>query len=262
MTVLEIVQNIASALDSDNVNSISDTVESYQIAMVVKETYYELLAALNIPSNDSLIELTGLADTTKPNYLKIPDTTKQIKWFKYDYVSNGLTGQYVAINYVEPEEFILRSVGNTSLANSPPYTQVHDYSGVIFNILNTQDPTCWTTFDNSHIVTDSWDNTKDTTLQASKTLCWGENNLTFTLSDTYTPVLDDDLFPLLLAEAKSVCFLNIKQMENPKEEKRAKRQLIRVQNDLWRADQRKPYDKAPDYGRRRAGILPVSRQLP
>ena len=44
MTLLEMTQNILSAMDSDAVNSIGDTVESLQVADVIVETYYELFA--------------------------------------------------------------------------------------------------------------------------------------------------------------------------------------------------------------------------
>ena len=46
MTLLEITQDIMSDMDSDNVNSINDSVEALQVAQVVKTTYY------NIISND------------------------------------------------------------------------------------------------------------------------------------------------------------------------------------------------------------------
>lgn len=249
MTLLAIVQNIASALESDNVNSITDTVESYQIALEVQTAYYELLAALDIPSDDSLILLDGLGDTTKPNYLKIPTTVKEINWFKYDYRANGVSGDYITIQYLTPEEFVSRMIGNQGTSTGLPYTLVTDFSGAKLTVLSTQNPTFWTTFDNKYIITDSYNSTVDSTLQQSKSLCWGQNNLTFTLQDSYVPILDENLFPLLLAESKSACFANIKQMPSQKDEQRAHRQLIRAQNGFWKANQRKPYDRVPNYGR-------------
>lgn len=246
MTLLEMVQNIASAIESDNVNSITDTVEAYQIAVEIKTAYYELLAALKIPSERKLILLDGLVDLTKPNYLKIPDTVKQIDWFKYDYQTNGLVGDYVEVQYLDPDEFIRRITGNQGMTPSGIIT---DFSGAKFTIITNQNPTYWTTFDNKYIVTDSYLSASDTTLQQSKSLCWGESNLTFTLNDGYVPILDDNLFPLLLAESKSACFANIKQMPSAKDEQRSHRQLIRAQNGFWRANQRTPYERVPNYGR-------------
>lgn len=258
MTLLEMVQNIASAIDSDDVNSISDTVEAYQIALVVQESYDELLAALKIPSKKSLILLTALNDTNKPNYLQIPETVKDIDWFKYDYRQNDLVGDYQVVSYLDPETFVEHTRNNASAANLPPYTTITDFSGAQLSVLTQQNPTYWTTFDNSYIVTDSYNSTLENTLQQSKSLCWGQNSLTFSLVDTYVPDLDDDLFPVLLAEAKSTCFFNIKQSASPKEEQRAHRQLIRIQGDLWRGNQRKPYDRCPNYGRVRGYTSPLA----
>lgn len=257
MTVLEMAQNIASAIDSDDFNSISDTVEAYQIARVIQESYDELLADLKIPSKKSLILLDGLADTDHPNYLKLPETVKKIDWFKYDYESSSIDGDYVSILYLDPFDFIQRSKQNAFGSNNPPNTAITDFSGATLNILTSSDPVYWTTFDNTYIVTDAYNSSKDSTLQQSKSLCWGENNLTFELSDNYTPILDENLFPLLLAEAKSTCFNNIKQTASAKEEQRAKRQRIGLQNDLWRANQRKPYDSCPNYGRRSGSVNPL-----
>lgn len=257
MTLLEIVQNIASAIDADEINSITDTTEAYQMALVVKETYYEQFATLDVPTNDSLILLNGLADTTKPNYLQIPSTVKQIKWFKYDYQSLGQVGDYVKVLYLDPEEFIFRTINNAGSSNSPTFVTVTDFSGAKLSILNTFNPTYWTTFDNNYIVTDSYNSAVDTTLQQTKSLCWGENNKDFQLIDTFVPILDEDMFPLLLAEAKSTVFFNQKQTTSPKEEQRARRQRSRIQNDFWKANQRKPYDRIPDYGRRRPSFSPL-----
>ncbi len=51
----------------------------------------------------------------------------------------------------------------------------------------------------------------DTTLQTSKTLCYGQIIPTFTLEDSFIPDLDDTQFPLLLNEAKAIAFVELKQ---------------------------------------------------
>ena len=47
-TLLQIVQNILSDLDSEDVNSISDTVEAMQIARVVENTFYNIVATRDV----------------------------------------------------------------------------------------------------------------------------------------------------------------------------------------------------------------------
>lgn len=249
------VQNIAAALDSDEVNSISDTVESYQIAREVQTAYDEILASLNIPSKDSLILLNASQDVTRPNYLQIPSTVKQIQWFKYDYQSQNVPGDYQEVYYLTPEEFIYRSRQIAGLdATATPFIDVEDFSGATLNVITNKNPQWWTTFDNEWLVTDSYNSDVDNTLQQSKSLCFGQNNLTWLMEDDYIPELDDNLFPLLIAEAKSACFANLKQTPSAKDEQRARRQRVNMQDDLWRANQRKPYDRIPNYGRARGGL--------
>lgn len=241
MTLLELVQDILDAMDSDEVNSIVDTVESMQVARAVIGTYYELMAGRSDPSFESLIKLDSLGDPTKPNYMMIPDNVKNIKWIKY----NGVT-----VPYRSPEMFLddAYAIGSTGTLITDP-----DFSANYY-IFTESDPTFWTTFDNKTIIFNGYDSNTDSTLQQSKTLCWGQLDPVFPLSDdAFAPHLSGDEYPGLLAEAKSYCFINFKQVSNSKEEQKSRRQRVRQQNDQWRGDQRRPYNKTPNYGRRGNG---------
>lgn len=248
MTLLQIVQNILSAIDSDEVNSISDTVESTQVALIVQETYDEVFSTLAIPSKEGLIQLQSSTDLTKPNYLVLPDNVKKIEWIKYDYQINGVV-TWTDVTFLDNQSFLNMVTQQSSEGLEAQF--VTDYSRVVLPIIKDVEPHFWTTFDNRNLVFDSYNNQHDSILQSTKSMCWGQYNNSFLLQDTFVPRLDDDLFPLLLAEAKSVAFVNLKQVSSAKEEQRAKRQLIRAQNDLWRANQRKPYNRLPNYGRQR-----------
>ena len=57
-TLLEMVQSILSDMDSESVNSISDSVESEQIASVIQDTFFNLIAARDIPEHRQLNKLT------------------------------------------------------------------------------------------------------------------------------------------------------------------------------------------------------------
>lgn len=236
-TLLELTQTILSAMDSDDVNSISDTVEATQVAHTIIDTYYELMAGRTVPSMEGLLKLDALADVTRPNYLKLPENVKSIKWVRY----NG-----TKIPYIEPEEFLDNAFGRTDgvLITDPSFSS--DYY-----IFDDADPTYWTTFDNDYLVFNGYDSATDSTLQQTKTTCWGQYDPAYAFTDdAYAPYLSGDDYPGLLAEATSVCFINYKQVSSAKEEQKSKRQRVRQQNDLWRGDQRRPYDRRPNYGRK------------
>lgn len=246
MTVLEMTQNILSAMESDEVNSISDTVESLQVAQEIETTYYELFASRTLPSSKALMTLEPLSDSTYPNYMKIPDGVASIEWIKY----MNEEGAYSDVLYMEPVDFLDRANRfNTTMA----IESVGDIANpsILINVGIDSTPRFWTTFDNKHIVFNSYNQSVDTTLQESKSLCQAVKLPNFEVSDTFVPDLDTVLFPLLLAEAKKACFINFKGVSNTNEERRARRQLVRTQNDLWRGDQRRPYNRTPNYGRRR-----------
>ena len=55
-TLLEMTQDILSNMSSDEVNSISDTTESLQVATIIKQKYFDLISRVNRPEHDQLIQ--------------------------------------------------------------------------------------------------------------------------------------------------------------------------------------------------------------
>jgi hypothetical protein len=245
-TLLDMTQNILSALDGDEVNSISDTVESMQVAEIIRETYEELFNNVPKPSLNILTQLDSVSDPGRPNYLMIPENIDNIFWIKYDYKTEGNV-DYQEISYLSPIEFLQYT--NLRSGNLDTET-VLDYSGVSFTIITNKNPQFYTTFDNKNLIFDSYDASLDTTLQNAKSAVWAVKATDFEMSDSFIPPIDAKLFPMLIAEAKSVAFINLKQTSSAKEEQRSKRQRVRGMNDLWRSDQRRPYNQVPNYGRR------------
>lgn len=230
MTLLEMTQNILSAMNSDEVNSISDTVESLQVAEEIRTTYNELYSNRDIAEFQSLITLEHTGDPARPNTLQLPAGVSRLKWIKYlDYRNNN--PNYNFIEYLEPEEFIQRVV-EPGPSNYRTYTEVPllSTSPITFTIATDKCPDYYTVFDGEDtLLFDSFDVLYESHLTGSNSLAWGYLEPVFELSDTFVPVLDDHLFPHFLAEAKSACFINIKEVANSKEEQRARRQLVRSQ---------------------------------
>lgn len=244
-TLLQLTQDILSDMTSDLVNSITDTPEAQQVAQIVCTTFEEQFSGRMIPELEGIILLEALADTAHPNYLRLPDNTLTIKWIKYNRLETGDV-DYADVTYLEPESFIERESRYASMGN---FITVTDFSGAKFRIFNDQPPQFWTSFDDKTIMFDGYNAAKESTLQSSNSMCWGQKVPTVVMEDDWTPPIDDNLFPLLLAEAKSTCFTSLWGTPNPKEEQKAKRQGTRSQKHLWSLSQRK-YNRLPDYGRR------------
>lgn len=239
-TLLEIVQSILNDMDSEAVNSISDTVEAQQIASVVEDTYYNIIAAREIPEHKQLLEIIPLSDSTRPTHFHYPENTKEIEKLFYNVGTSG--ANWSEVSFVEPLVFLERMDDNAS--GVVVTTDVA--GGTPLYILNDRMPTYYTSFDDYHIVMNAYDASVDTTLQQSKTRAYGTVYPTFSQTDNFEPDLDDVMLPYLLAEAKSVCFSLFKSGSDPKVEQAARRLKSYTQNDMYRT---KRENKRPHYGR-------------
>lgn len=76
-------QDVLSNMSSDEINSISDTTESLQVATIIRQKYFDIINRLNLPDHEQLIQLTPSVDGTTPVLMYVPDGVCDIKWLKY-----------------------------------------------------------------------------------------------------------------------------------------------------------------------------------
>ena len=214
MNLLAITQDILSDMDSDDVNSINDSVEALQVAQIIKTTYYNIVDGKDYAFLYELFQLEASGTNDRPTHMKLP------------------------------EDIIDLADARDSTATN--IKKVTDTTGITINILKDKCPQFFTSFDDEHVVFDSYLATIDTTLQKSKTQCHGKRSVAFTLSDTFIPDLPVQMFTYLLNEAKSACFLTLKQMANQKAEQISITQRRRMSQDAWRIAKGISY---PNYGR-------------
>lgn len=239
-TLLEIVQSILNDMDSEAVNSISDTVEAEQVASVVEDVFFNIISAREIPEHKQLLQVTSLSDSAKPTHFHYPTNTKEIVILQYNIGTSG--ANWSDILFVEPIDFLNRMNGQAS--GVVVATDVA--GGTPLYIRNDRMPSYYTSFDDYHIVMDAYDATEESILQQSKTRAYGTVYPSFSQTDNFEPDLDDNMLPLLLAEAKSTCFSLFKSGSDPKVEQAARRLKSYVQNDMYRT---KRANKRPHYGR-------------
>lgn len=369
MTLLEMTQNILSALNSDQVNSIGDSPEAMQVAECVKSTYFNMLGRYDMPEHNQFFNLDASNDPGSPVLMYRPDGVTRIEWLKYfdsnpadgsayqvdqygayshdvniDVQNNangwsttsttsntmGLgeftftVGSNIAITsgqsiFVMPAASVssymygtvmsytgttlivsittvqgagtyaswtINQVGPNSL-NTPGYKEVkiipieefvrmtgafnavdsdvqsftltvaENQTGspgtFTFYYRNDRQPEHCCIVGNYYIIFDSYDNTQDSTLQSSKTMAYGWVYPSFSMVDTYVPNLDAQQFPLLLNDAKSLAFYEIKNQPHQKAEEEVARQVVSLQK--WKAIANKPsyFEELQNYGRRGGG---------
>lgn len=120
-----------------------------------------------------------------------------------------------------------------------------------FNYRNDKQPQFCCCLQNFYFIFDSYDNTQDSTLQTTKTLCSGFITPNWIMSDTFVPDLDDWAVPLLLNEAKAVAFYELKQTINPHAEREIDRQWVSLQKTKAVVNKPSWFDQLPNFGRRK-----------
>ncbi len=233
-TLLQLTQDILSAMEDDEVNSIGDTVSSMSVAQVIQNVYEEMITRIDIPGSDFLTVLESLSDVNRPNYLRMPDGIKKVHWIKY----NGED-----VDYLEPKAFVdyvtKRDAGD----------DIIDFNGVTLKIATDADPSYWTSFDDEHIVFDSYNSNSGATLLSVQSVAWAQSIPDLDLADDAIPDLPAHLFPTLLSTAKARCFVHFKQVANAAEEASSRQGLVRWQNDQFRDGRVKR--TGPNYGKPR-----------
>ena len=244
MTLLEMTQDILSDMDSDEVNSINDSVESLQVAQIIKTTYFNIIEGRDYPHLNELFQLEA-GTVARPTHMKIPETIENVNWVKYDCkkaVSDKTLMQ--EIKYLTPEDFINHVDVRDSTDSK--VTVVTDASGIKLNIYNDRAPEYFTSFDEEYVVFDNYIATLETNLLQAKSQAHGKRGVTFTLTDNFTADLPVQMFPYFLAEAKSTAFVTLKQMANAKAEQVSVSHKRRMSQDAWKLAKGIKY---PNYGR-------------
>jgi hypothetical protein len=252
-TLLDYTQAILSSLDSDEVNSISDTVESAQVVKILRTVYEEIVARADLNEHWTLFELEASGTSTKPTKMTRPTDVHSLEWIKYNVeTADDTDDNFILITFLPLEQFLNRNhMLKESADNVGSFTETIDGSSITFYYTDDAAPTCWTTFDDHTIIFDSYDAEVDSTLQKTKTLAYGKKEQTWTEDDDFVPFIDSEFSVLLLNEAKVLAFAELKQMAHQKAEMSARRLWSDTQKKKRSLDRnRDELDRLPNYGRK------------
>ena len=246
LTVLELTQDILSSLDSDEVNSIGDTTEAQQVAKCIRAAYFNILARADLPEHRQLFSIDASGSSSQPVLMTVPTNVSRIDWVKYN-TSDDTTDEFNYVTILPLQQFLDMT---HMLREDETFVDTMTLNGQTFYFRNEKMPEYCTIIEDTNVVFDSYDNEEDSTLQTSKTLCFGIVVPTFELSDSHEPDIDEQQFPLLLNEAKSLAFLELKQMPHEKAELEARRQWRTLQRTKSQAQRPSWFDQLPNFGRK------------
>ena len=251
-SLIQMVQEILQAMDSDEVNSIDDTVESYAVAVLLRSVFYDLAVDLGLPEHEGLFELNPSNDADKPTLMTIPTNVSLVRSVKYNIKTDDEDyANYSELSFMPFDEFLVAQNGlrgSTSDVGQMTFTNNTEDFEIMYR--SDKMPQWYTTIDDYSFLFDSYDSSIDTTLQKSKTMCMGIIYPSFDLVDTFIPDLDPPQFSLLKNRAKVRAFAELKQAPNTEAAGEARRQKIIVQKRKQSIVMEHPIFSLPRYGRR------------
>lgn len=250
-TVLDIVQDILSDADGDEVNSINDTIESLQCARCVRTAFDNLVDGSDLKMHTGLDQLEATSSAS-PNIMTRPEGVYEIQWIKYDIRVSGTDPKFETISYVHPDE-LLEIFDARTLGDSNVESVAHS-SGHTLLVRNDKAPEYWSIIDGyDEIVFDSYDSNLETNLQASKSQVFGVLKPTLTLSDSAEPDLPKHLANRLQNDARALFFDLYKDGVTAEVDRLRRRSEVRSMRErhVTKYGERTRNTFGPDYGRKR-----------
>lgn len=245
-------------MDSDEINSIDDTVESQQVVEIVKTVYDDIISRGDLNSNKTLFNLVASTDPTKPILMARPDGIDRMDWLKYDSQKLGdVVPNWVMMEYLSVDAFIdYMHQWNQNYTYIQQFDHLVNSYTIRFTFRNDTAPRFYTSLDDTTIMFDAFDNTVDSTLQSSKTIGYGFKTTNFVRSDDFVPELLPQQFQLLINEAKSLAWTELKQTAHPKAEQSARRNWRHLQRTRMSVpdssfSNKVGFDRLPNFARTR-----------
>lgn len=245
-TLLEGVQDVLSAMDSDEVTGISDTTESLQVATIFKQVYFDIINDLDLPELKETFSPTAGDDGDRV-LMTLPDNIVKVHWLKYNI--DDTINDYRTLCFLRLDEFINRSNAIKDHPSVAPVNPDDEDPNLWLNYLTNKQPEYYTLLGTT-LIFDSIDTEYNPIkLEADFMIGYGSVNPTFTMDDAFIPDLDAQQFRYWLHRVKTRAFFELKQMQNPEAAGEARRQKIMTQKRKNRILQtNRPI--TPNYGRK------------
>lgn len=249
-SLLDLVQRILSAMEADEVSTVNETPESSSVAQIIKECYFDIVGHNNLAEHEGVYKLDASTDNTKPCLMFLPETVANMKWLKYNISDDVSKPEFARLRFMHNEDFLYRQSmyeqNDPSVGGMTVEINNEDFH---FRFFKDRQPTYYTIFYDKFIIFDGYDAGQSTTLEHERTVAFGLKNVSFSMEDDFVPDLDPRQFQLLLQDAKSTAFVELKQTPNPKAEAKYRKNWILAQKTKDDNDPRSSRQEMYRFGR-------------
>lgn len=227
-TLLEVVQHCLSENDSDEVNSIGDTVEAQGYADIVRKVFYSMFNNISHSYYRKLGQLKALSNIDLPNIMSLPTDCIDYETIWY----TDAAGKLYEVEFMDPEEFILK---HSKPSSGTKKVKRKDWP--TFYIPSNDSPKYYTTFDNQDIIFNSYDSKVDTTLQNEKSGIWYVYSPAWLDRDDYVLDIPLKYHSEFLHRVLSETSIKKRQIPSPSDDVGARKQAIRRLKDDFKKRQ-------------------------
>jgi hypothetical protein len=251
LSLLDIVQDVLNDIDSDEVNSIDDTVEAAQVAAIIKSTYFAMMSNRNWPHLRKPIHLIPTTDINQPTQVYIKDDIKELIFINYDcrkspYANpEGTKAVWVEMKWREPDDFL--RIVNTYNELDSNVREVQTENFIDIKVRTDISPTIYTSFDDRTLIFNAYDSVRESNLESNYFQAMAYVMPKWIPTDDFIPDLPDEAFSALVEECKSRASLKLRQVADQKSEQESQRQQKWLARKARRVHNVLEY---PNYGRR------------
>lgn len=255
-TLLQMTQTLLRSIKGEEIDSITDTAEALAVADIIREVYYSMISTQDFPELGTVFNLTASGDNTKPVLMTVPDTIVAMDWLKYNRRTiNDTKDVWTQLIYMELPDFLKRQAllnpTNTWVGTLSLTVNGSDTFSMYYR--NDQSPMYFTSYNDKTLLFDGYDSAVSTTLEQVKTEGWGYVDPSWTVSDSFTPLLDSQQFDILLKDAKAMVWQELKSIENQGAVRSARFGRIKAEAKKHRVNYKNRgeyYTSYPNYGRK------------
>ena len=250
-TLIEIVQDILSDADGDEVNAIDATLESAQCARVVQDSFRQIVDRYDLKIHNQIDQLSATSSST-PTQMDRPESMFEIQEVWYDKrVLATDDPAYRMVFYMEPIDFLNLVNSRTESDSTIEAMAMSGGSNHSILIRNDEPPTYYTQLEGyDNFIFDSYDSDLETNLQTSKSLVYCTLKPTLGLTTTAVIDLPEHLMSLLLNDARAFFFDLYKDGATREVDKRQRRSEVRAQRERHLTRNQQERQTGPNYGRK------------